>query len=165
MGFTIRTSVSVLFPVATSGGRTLPAARRKKEVPSADPVLSAPSSTRRSGPRLVCLGDVGYVQGMSDLCAPIYVVMKGDEVMTFWCFVALMERMVRFFDLTCDRPPTDCEYSLQKQNFLRDQSGMKKQLATLQQLVAVMDPELYKHFGKVLFSSDPQRRNTHFGEL
>jgi hypothetical protein len=25
---------------------------------------------------------------------------------------------------------------------------MKKQLATLQQLVAVMDPELYKHFGK-----------------
>lgn len=38
---------------------------------------------------------------------------------------------------------------LQKQNFLRDQSGMKKQLATLQQLIAVMDPELYKHFGKV----------------
>jgi len=35
-----------------------------------------------------------------------------------------------------------------KQNFLRDQSGMKRQLATLQQLVAVMDPELYKHFEK-----------------
>lgn len=72
--------------------------------------------------------DLGYVQGMSDLCAPIYVVMKGDEVMTFWCFAALMDRM--------------------KQNFLRDQSGMKRQLATLQQLVAVMDPELYKHFEK-----------------
>ncbi|KAG8754030.1 GTPase activating protein [Serendipita sp. 396] len=88
----------------------------------------ASSSPLRSGPRLECRGNTGYVQGMSDLCAPIYVIMKGDEVMTFWCFVALMERM--------------------KQNFLRDQSGMKRQLATLQQLIAVMDPELYKHFEK-----------------
>lgn len=37
----------------------------------------------------------GYVQGMSDLCAPVYVVMDGDEEMTFWCFVKIMERMVR----------------------------------------------------------------------
>lgn len=37
----------------------------------------------------------GYVQGMSDLCAPIYIVMGGDEEMTFWCFVQVMERMVR----------------------------------------------------------------------
>ena len=36
---------------------------------------------------------------------------------------------------------------LQKQNFLRDQSGMKKQLSTLQQLISVMDPELYRHLG------------------
>ena len=36
----------------------------------------------------------GYVQGMSDLCAPVYVVMDGDEEMTFWCFVKIMERMV-----------------------------------------------------------------------
>jgi hypothetical protein len=36
----------------------------------------------------------GYVQGMSDLCAPIYVVMSGDENMTFWCFVEVMNRMV-----------------------------------------------------------------------
>ena len=35
----------------------------------------------------------------------------------------------------------------QKQNFLRDQSGMKKQLLTLQQLISVMDPELYRHLG------------------
>jgi len=35
----------------------------------------------------------------------------------------------------------------QKTNFLRDQSGMKKQLLTLQQLIDVMDPELYKHLG------------------
>ena len=36
----------------------------------------------------------------------------------------------------------------QKQNFLRDQSGMKKQLSTLQQLLQVMDPELYRHLEK-----------------
>ncbi|KAH8116882.1 RabGAP/TBC [Phellopilus nigrolimitatus] len=71
---------------------------------------------------------LGYVQGMSDLCAPIYVVMGADEEMTFWCFVEVMNRM--------------------KQNFLRDQSGMKKQLLTLQQLISVMDPELYRHLEK-----------------
>ena len=31
---------------------------------------------------------------MSDLCAPIYVVMDGEEEMTFWCFMQVMERMV-----------------------------------------------------------------------
>ncbi|KAG6376374.1 rab-GTPase-TBC domain-containing protein [Boletus reticuloceps] len=34
------------------------------------------------------------------------------------------------------------------QNFLRDQSGMKKQLSTLQELISVMDPELYRHLEK-----------------
>ncbi|KAF8350759.1 GTPase-activating protein gyp7 [Amanita rubescens] len=72
--------------------------------------------------------ELGYVQGMSDLCAPLYVVMEGDEEMTFWCFVDFMDRM--------------------KQNFLRDQSGMKKQLSSLQQLINIMDPELYRHFEK-----------------
>lgn len=72
--------------------------------------------------------DLGYVQGMSDLCAPIYVVMQANEELTFWCFVEFMDRM--------------------KQNFLRDQSGMKKQLLTLQQLISVIDPELYRHLEK-----------------
>ncbi|KAF7970005.1 hypothetical protein HWV62_25366 [Athelia sp. TMB] len=72
--------------------------------------------------------ELGYVQGMSDLCAPAYVVMGSDEALTFWCFVEIMNRM--------------------KQNFLRDQSGMKKQLLTLQQLIGVMDPELYRHLEK-----------------
>ena len=39
-------------------------------------------------------GNEGYVQGMSDLCAPIYVVMGGEPEMTFWCFVEVMDRMV-----------------------------------------------------------------------
>ncbi|KAG8933952.1 GTPase activating protein [Tulasnella sp. 419] len=72
--------------------------------------------------------ELGYVQGMSDLLSPVYVVCGCDEVESFWCFVAIMERM--------------------KQNFLRDQSGMKKQLQTLQQLLAMMDPELYRHLEK-----------------
>lgn len=37
--------------------------------------------------------DLGYVQGMSDLVAPIFVVM-GDEAMTFWAFTHFMDRMV-----------------------------------------------------------------------
>ena len=40
--------------------------------------------------------NLGYVQGMSDLCAPIYVVMGGNEEMTFWCFVEVMNRMVNW---------------------------------------------------------------------
>ncbi|KAF8136624.1 rab-GTPase-TBC domain-containing protein [Boletus edulis] len=72
--------------------------------------------------------DLGYVQGMSDLCAPLYVVMDAEEELTFWCFVGVMTRM--------------------GQNFLRDQSGMKKQLSTLQELISVMDPELYRHLEK-----------------
>ncbi|TRM58625.1 rab-GTPase-TBC domain-containing protein [Schizophyllum amplum] len=73
--------------------------------------------------------ELGYVQGMSDLCAPLYVVMgPEEEELVFWCFVEVMDRM--------------------KQNFQRDQSGMKRQLSTLQDLIAVMDPELYRHLEK-----------------
>ncbi|KAK8191044.1 rab-GTPase-TBC domain-containing protein [Phyllosticta capitalensis] len=72
--------------------------------------------------------DLGYVQGMSDLLAPIYVVMV-DERFAFWLFVGFMERMER--------------------NFLRDQSGMRLQLLTLDQLVQLMDPTLYLHLQKL----------------
>ncbi|KAI9802824.1 MAG: GTPase activating protein [Piccolia ochrophora] len=72
--------------------------------------------------------DLGYVQGMSDLLAPIYAVMQDDAV-AFWGFVGFMERMER--------------------NFLRDQSGMRAQLLTLDQLVQLMDPKLYLHLQSV----------------
>lgn len=36
---------------------------------------------------------LGYVQGMSDLLAPIYAVMQDDAV-AFWGFVGFMDRMV-----------------------------------------------------------------------
>jgi hypothetical protein len=39
--------------------------------------------------------DLGYVQGMSDLLAPIYAVMQDDAV-AFWAFVGFMDRMVRY---------------------------------------------------------------------
>ncbi|MCJ1392362.1 GTPase activating protein [Xylographa bjoerkii] len=68
--------------------------------------------------------DLGYVQGMSDLLAPIYAVEQDDAV-AFWGFVKFMDRMER--------------------NFLRDQSGMRSQLLALDQLVQLMDPKLYLH--------------------
>lgn len=68
--------------------------------------------------------DLGYVQGMSDLLAPIYAVMQDDAV-AFWGFQRFMDRMER--------------------NFLRDQSGMRNQLLTLDHLVQFMDPKLYAH--------------------
>lgn len=70
-----------------------------------------------------------YVQGMSDLLSPIYVVCEGDQVMAYWAFETLMERM--------------------KGNFLRDQSGMKGQLTLLQGLLRTMDVQLYKHLGEL----------------
>lgn len=68
--------------------------------------------------------DLGYVQGMSDLLAPIYAVIQ-DDAIAFWGFQKFMDRMER--------------------NFLRDQSGMRSQLLTLDQLVQFMDPKLWNH--------------------
>ncbi|OAQ77158.1 GTPase-activating protein GYP7 [Purpureocillium lilacinum] len=68
--------------------------------------------------------DLGYVQGMSDLLAPIYAVIQ-DDAIAFWGFQKFMERMER--------------------NFLRDQSGMRAQLLALDQLVNFMDPKLWNH--------------------
>ncbi|KAF2156278.1 RabGAP/TBC [Myriangium duriaei CBS 260.36] len=72
--------------------------------------------------------DLGYVQGMSDLLAPIYAIMQDDAV-AFWGFVGFMDRMER--------------------NFLRDQSGMRLQLLTLDHLVQLLDPKLYLHLQSV----------------
>lgn len=37
---------------------------------------------------------LGYVQGMSDLLSPIYVVYEADEASSFWAFVGWMKVMV-----------------------------------------------------------------------
>lgn len=85
---------------------------------------------------------LGYVQGMSDLLAPIYAVMQDDAV-AFWAFVGFMERMVySSYKKNIQKPPLT---SHQERNFLRDQSGMRAQLLTLDHLVQLMDPQLYLH--------------------
>ena len=40
---------------------------------------------------------LGYVQGMSDLLAPILSVIQDNEAEAFWCFVNLMKKCVRLF--------------------------------------------------------------------
>lgn len=71
--------------------------------------------------------NLGYVQGMTDLLSPLYVKFQ-DEVLTFWAFSKFMERMER--------------------NYVRDQSGMKLQMSTLNKLLQFMLPDLYKHLEK-----------------
>uniref|UniRef100_T1J7U5 TBC1 domain family member 15 n=1 Tax=Strigamia maritima TaxID=126957 RepID=T1J7U5_STRMM len=65
--------------------------------------------------------DLGYVQGMSDILAPILVVME-NEVDAFWSFVGFMERICH--------------------NFEMDQQGMKTQLRQLFTLLHFIDSEL-----------------------
>ena len=87
--------------------------------------------------------ELGYVQGMSDLLSPIYAVMQDDAV-AFWGFVGFMERMVfSAIPEACFENITD--QNQQERNFLRDQSGMRAQLLTLDHLVQLMDPQLYMH--------------------
>ncbi|KAB2076750.1 hypothetical protein ES319_A06G060600v1 [Gossypium barbadense] len=68
---------------------------------------------------------LGYCQGMSDLLSPILFVME-DESESFWCFVALMERL--------------------GPNFNRDQNGMHSQRFALSKLVELLDRPLHKYF-------------------
>ncbi|KAJ1875847.1 GTPase activating protein [Coemansia sp. RSA 990] len=72
-------------------------------------------------------GELGYVQGMSDLLAPVYSVYQ-DEPTTFWAFTKFMQRM--------------------RWHFVRDQSGMQDELDTMAQLVEIANPRLYKHLEK-----------------
>ena len=69
-----------------------------------------------------------YVQGMSDLFSPLYVVLEGEQ---WLCYALFENQMERHAD-----------------NFLVDQSGMARQLAELQSLLRVMDRGLYHHFGE-----------------
>eukprot|EP00268_Persea_americana_P036537 TRINITY_DN3603_c0_g1_i1.p1 TRINITY_DN3603_c0_g1~~TRINITY_DN3603_c0_g1_i1.p1 ORF type:complete len:627 (-),score=103.60 TRINITY_DN3603_c0_g1_i1:790-2670(-) len=68
--------------------------------------------------------DLGYCQGMSDLLSPILFVMECESE-SFWCFVALMERL--------------------GPNFNRDQNGMHSQLFALSKLVELLDIPLHNY--------------------
>uniref|UniRef100_A0A1A9VDR9 TBC1 domain family member 15 n=1 Tax=Glossina austeni TaxID=7395 RepID=A0A1A9VDR9_GLOAU len=65
--------------------------------------------------------DLGYVQGMSDLLAPILAVME-NEVDAFWCFVGFMNMVFANFDV--------------------DQAGMKIQFSQLRRLLEFANPRL-----------------------
>ncbi|KAI9083088.1 hypothetical protein K1719_034992 [Acacia pycnantha] len=70
--------------------------------------------------------DVGYCQGMSDLCSPM-IMLLGDEGDAFWCFERLMRRLRGNFRCT-------------------DSSvGVETQLSTLASITQVIDPKLHQH--------------------
>lgn len=68
--------------------------------------------------------DLGYVQGMSDLLAPIMVIMD-NEVDSFWCFVGFMDKI--------------------ESNFLMDQLNIKLQLSNLKALIEFFDSK-FSHY-------------------
>ncbi|XP_058820534.1 TBC1 domain family member 15-like [Topomyia yanbarensis] len=68
--------------------------------------------------------DLGYVQGMSDLLAPILSLVQ-NEAESFWCFVGFMQKVFSNFDI--------------------DQKGMKQQLEHLRTLLAFVNEDLYNY--------------------
>ncbi|XP_052177205.1 uncharacterized protein LOC127791391 [Diospyros lotus] len=70
--------------------------------------------------------DVGYCQGMSDLCSPMIILLE-DEADAFWCFERLMRKMRGNFRCT--------ERSV----------GVETQLTNLATITQVIDPKLHQH--------------------
>ncbi|XP_057965810.1 rab GTPase-activating protein 22 isoform X2 [Malania oleifera] len=83
-------------------------------------------------------GDIGYCQGMNDICSPI-VVLLDDEADAFWCFERAMRRL--------------------RENFRCSTShiGVQSQLGTLSKIIKTVDPKLHQHIedidgGEYLFA-------------
>ncbi|XP_061358240.1 rab GTPase-activating protein 22-like isoform X2 [Gastrolobium bilobum] len=70
--------------------------------------------------------DVGYGQGMSDLCSPM-IILLDDEADAFWCFERLMRRLRGNFRCT------------------NGSVGVEVQLSNLASITQVIDPKLHKH--------------------
>lgn len=68
--------------------------------------------------------DVSYAQGMSDLAAPVLVILD-EEAVAYTCFCALMDRI--------------------KGHFLLDGKAMTLKFDNLSQLVHHMEPEFFKY--------------------
>lgn len=71
--------------------------------------------------------DLGYVQGMSDLLAPIMVIME-NEVDSFWCFSGYMDKI--------------------ESNFLMEQLEIKLQLSNLRVLLEFIDSKFSQYLEK-----------------
>ncbi|PIN15129.1 Ypt/Rab-specific GTPase-activating protein GYP7 [Handroanthus impetiginosus] len=70
--------------------------------------------------------DVGYCQGMSDLCSPMIILLE-DEADAFWCFERLMRRLRGNFRCT------------------GRSVGVEAQLGNLASVTQVVDPKLHRH--------------------
>ncbi|KAK4804876.1 hypothetical protein SAY86_004693 [Trapa natans] len=70
--------------------------------------------------------DIGYCQGMSDLCSPM-IILLDDEADAFWCFERLMRRLRGNFRCT--------ERSV----------GVETQLSNLAAVTQIIDPKLHQH--------------------
>ncbi|AES89876.2 putative Rab-GTPase-TBC domain-containing protein [Medicago truncatula] len=70
--------------------------------------------------------DVGYGQGMSDLCSPM-IILLDDEADSFWCFERLMRRLRGNFRCT------------------NNSVGVETQLNNLASITQVIDPKLHQH--------------------
>ncbi|KAL6909621.1 hypothetical protein ACP4OV_001902 [Aristida adscensionis] len=70
--------------------------------------------------------EVGYCQGMSDLCSPM-IVLLNDEADAFWCFERLMRRLRGNFRCT------------------QQSIGVENQLQHLASIIQVLDPKLHGH--------------------
>ncbi|KAK2984603.1 hypothetical protein RJ640_029109 [Escallonia rubra] len=82
--------------------------------------------------------EIGYVQGMSDICSPMVNLLE-NEADAFWCFEHAMRRV--------------------RENFRCSTSsiGVQSQLSTLAQIINVVDPKLHHHLeeldgGEYLFA-------------
>ncbi|PKA60592.1 hypothetical protein AXF42_Ash019485 [Apostasia shenzhenica] len=74
--------------------------------------------------------DIGYCQGMTDLCSPITILIE-NEADAFWCFERLMRRM--------------------RSNFKSSTStiGVRSQLVVLASVIKAVDPKLHEHLEKL----------------
>ncbi|EEE52396.1 hypothetical protein OsJ_34499 [Oryza sativa Japonica Group] len=70
--------------------------------------------------------EIGYCQGMSDLCSPM-IVLLNDEADAFWCFERLMRRLRGNFRCT------------------QQSVGVENQLQHLASIIQVLDPKLHDH--------------------
>ncbi|XP_042447220.1 rab GTPase-activating protein 22-like isoform X2 [Zingiber officinale] len=82
--------------------------------------------------------DIGYCQGMSDLCSPIILLIE-NEADAFWCFERLMRRVRGNFKCTSNT------------------IGVRAQLTLLSSVIKILDPKLHEHIvnldgGEYLFA-------------
>ncbi|KAK3441138.1 hypothetical protein EUGRSUZ_B01568 [Eucalyptus grandis] len=82
--------------------------------------------------------DIGYVQGMNDICSPMVILLE-HEADAFWCFERAMRKLRENFRCTTSS------------------IGVQSQLRTLSTIIKTIDPQLHQHLedldgGEYLFA-------------